>query len=155
MLSVTFCLSCLNLPCFKPVAVHQRDYEIVSKHQCLEEKLTSAVVQFFRFYMGLYNNTWPDVHVQDFPTDFLKGSRVHVSSSCNSAAVSFSNAVFNHRTPFSTAGALFTFHDSTLWYSEGTREEALRVMHAAEASRDAGVLLVLSLLLLLLNLFCA
>jgi hypothetical protein len=100
-------------------------------------------LQFFRFYMGLYNNSWPDLHVQDFPAHYMKGSRVHVSPSCSSAAVSFSNALFNHRAPLVQSGANFTLLDSTIWYSKGSWEEARRVIEAAEASRDEGALLCL------------
>lgn len=99
-------------------------------------KIESSV-QFFRLYMGLYNSTFPDVHVQDFPDHFFLGSRVHVSADCTSVAVSYSSAVLSHQPPHLPTGSVFHLFDSTLWYSNAAVVEE-DVIEAAELSRDRG-----------------
>ena len=87
--------------------------------------------------MGLYNNTYPDIHVQDFPEHYFLGSRVHVSPDCTSAAVAYSGAVMSHSPPHAPAGSVIHMINSTLWYSNAAVVEQY-VIDAAEDSRDEG-----------------
>lgn len=118
-----------------PLCATQR----VSGTHLSQHHRSGMFVQFFRFYMGLYNNTYPEVHVQSFPNHFFKGSRVHVSDHCDSAAVAYSTARLSHASPRSPSGTTFEISDSTLWYSKASDEAAARVIAAAETSRDEGV----------------
>lgn len=56
-------------------------------------------MQFFRLYLGLYNHALPDVLASIFDDTRMEGSRVHMSPSCKTVAVSFSNAQFSEEDP--------------------------------------------------------
>jgi hypothetical protein len=100
-------------------------------------------VQFFRLFInpeGAENNI-PEVIVSSFEDAFLNHTRPHVSPSCTSVAIFFPAARFP-LTPPHTDGAMFSFKQSTIWYSKAEAEEQLRVIAAAEESMSLGAELV-------------
>jgi hypothetical protein len=56
-------------------------------------------MQFFRLYMGTYGIPLPDLIVSVFDEAYMEATRVHVSPSCASTAVSYTAASFSLSPP--------------------------------------------------------
>lgn len=52
-------------------------------------------VQWFRLYMGVYKQAFPDVSASLFPQSFTSGSRMHINPQCTSAAVAYTAAKYS------------------------------------------------------------
>ena len=114
--------------------------------------IIECTVQFFRLFLGLFGNGFPEVMVNNRNETFFRSTRVHANKRCTSVAMAFENGNYtvtaspnNGTTRLTPLGVppettYLVFRNTTLWFSNVTvdSDDVSVVIAAAEESLGEG-----------------